>query len=140
MRQHGRGVAKSLQTLLNCSWRILRRAEVKKDGRPGDDFMRVPPISAMLRRLLASMQPENRKGRHLWRQGDVFIARVDAIPERAQRSPLPHGILVHGELTGHSHRLENPRSAMLFSGTHGNGELYLDVPADGTRIVHEEHG
>ena len=102
--------------------------------------MGMPPILAMLRRLLGIMEPEKRKGQPMWRQGDVFITRVEAIPERAQRSPLPHGILVHGELTGHSHRLESPKSAMLFSGTHGIGELYLDVPAGGTRIVHEEHG
>jgi hypothetical protein len=74
----------------------------------------------------------------MWRQGDVFVATVDAIPERARRSPVPHGILVHGELTGHSHRLEDPRSAALFAGL--PGELFLDVPAGGTRIVHDEHG
>lgn len=76
----------------------------------------------------------------MWRQGDVFIMAVEAIPERARRSPLPHGILVHGELTGHSHRLDDPRSAALFAGAHGIGELFLDVPAGGTRIVHDEHG
>jgi hypothetical protein len=63
--------------------------------------------------------------------------RVAAIPKRG--GPLPHGILVHGELTGHSHRLEDPRSAMLFSGAHEIGELYLEVPAGGARIIHEEH-
>jgi len=102
--------------------------------------MQMPPIPAMLRRLLGITGLERQKGQPMWRQGDVFVTRVDAIPERARRSPLPHGILVHGELTGHSHRLESPKSAMLFSGTHGIGELYLDVPAGGTRIVHEEHG
>jgi len=81
-----------------------------------------------------------RKGQPMWRQGDLFIAGVDRIPERARRSPVPHGILVHGELTGHSHRLENAKSAAVFAGSHHLGELYLDVPAGGTRIVHEEHG
>jgi hypothetical protein len=65
---------------------------------------------------------------------------VDAIPEQARRSPLPHGILVHGELTGHSHRLEDPKSAALFSAAPGIGAMFLEVPAGGTRIVHEEHG
>jgi hypothetical protein len=102
--------------------------------------MRVPPIAAMLRRLFGVAGPERRKGGPMWRQGDVFITRVEAIPQRARRSPLPHGILVHGELTGHSHRLEDPKSAMLFSGAQAIGELYLDVPAGGARIVHEEHG
>jgi hypothetical protein len=76
----------------------------------------------------------------MWRQGDVFISRVDAIPERARESPLPHGILVHGELTGHSHRLADPKSAALFAGLRAGGEMFLDVPAGGTRIIHEEHG
>lgn len=76
----------------------------------------------------------------MWRQGDVFIAKVDTIPPRSLRSPVPHGILVHGELTGHSHRLENPRSARLFAGTGSPGELFIEVQAGGTRIVHEEHG
>jgi hypothetical protein len=74
------------------------------------------------------------------RQGDVFITRVDAIPEHARRSPLPHGILVHGEMTAHSHRIDNPASAILFSGGHGGREFFLEVRAGGARIVHEEHG
>jgi hypothetical protein len=114
--------------------------------------MQVSPIAAMLKRLLGVMrpeksvqpekraQPEKSKGQPMWRQGDVLILRVEAIPGRVQRSPLPHGVLVRGELTGHSHRLENPMSAMLFSGQHAIGELFLDVPAGGTRIIHEEHG
>jgi hypothetical protein len=100
--------------------------------------MALRTVPEMLKRLLGgSKEPA---GQLMWRQGDVFITRVDAIPEQARRSPVPHGILVHGELTGHSHRLENPKSATLFSGSHGLGELFLDVPAGGTRIVHEEHG
>jgi len=94
----------------------------------------------MLGRLIGITASGTQKGPAMWRQGDVLIARVDAIPERARRSPVSHGILVHGELTGHSHRLEDPRSALLFSGAAAIGELYLDVPAGGTRIIHEEHG
>jgi hypothetical protein len=52
---------------------------------------------------------------------------------------LPHGILVHGEVTGHSHRLDDPKSAKLYAGR-AFGELFLEVPAGGTRVVHEEHG
>ena len=74
----------------------------------------------------------------MWRQGDVFIECVDTIPAKARRSPLPHGILVHGELTGHSHRLDDPKSAAVFA--LGPGAMFLDVPASGTRIVHDEHG
>jgi hypothetical protein len=113
--------------------------------------MEVSLVAAMVKRWLGLARPEKRKRQpdqlkhepkdhSMWRQGDVLIQRVDAIPERVQRSALPHGIIARGELTGHSHRLENPRSAMLFSGVHTLGELYLDVPTGGTRIIHEEHG
>jgi hypothetical protein len=126
--------------------RACRKDRQVLSKRSGDDFMEVSPIAAMFRRLLGIKRPEmlekpkKAKDQSMWRQGDVLIRRVEAIPERMRRSPLPHGVLVRGELTGHSHRLENPKSAMLFSGTQSIGELYLDVPAGGTRIVHEEHG
>ena len=74
----------------------------------------------------------------LWRQGDVFITRVESIPKGARRVPLRHGILVHGELTGHSHRLDDSRSAALFAGA--GRDLFLDVSPGGARVVHEEHG
>src|SRR5215467_2720856 len=74
----------------------------------------------------------------LWRQGDVFITRVESIPDAARASRLPHGILAHGELTGHSHRLDDSRSAALFAGA--GRDLFLDVSPGGARVVHEEHG
>jgi hypothetical protein len=73
----------------------------------------------------------------MWRQGDVFIERVTTIPDLARTQPLPHGILVHGEVTGHSHRLRDPKSGMLFAASH---DLFLDVGPTGAVIVHEEHG
>lgn len=76
----------------------------------------------------------------MWRQGDIFIAAVRQIPPAARESPLPHGVLVHGELTGHSHRIEDPRSAALYSGDRPTGELFVDATSRGARIVHEEHG
>jgi hypothetical protein len=72
------------------------------------------------------------------RQGDIFIASIQAIPGEALKSPLPHGILVHGEVTGHSHRIGDVRSAALFQG-HGT-DLFLDVREGEAHIVHEEHG
>ena len=74
----------------------------------------------------------------MWRQGDVFITRVASIPDAARTSPLRHGILAHGELTGHSHRLDDTGSATLFGGA--GRDLFLDVGSGGARIVHEEHG
>lgn len=74
----------------------------------------------------------------MWRQGDIFIASIKAIPEEALKSPLPHGILVHGEVTGHSHRVQDVRSAALYQGR--GTDLFLDVREAETHIVHEEHG
>lgn len=70
----------------------------------------------------------------MWRHGDVLIAPVKALPVDARR----HGgsILVRGELTGHSHRVEQPGSAELWE---GNGGLFLKVVAEQARVIHEEH-
>ncbi len=73
----------------------------------------------------------------MWRQGDVFIERVTEIPSQVRAHPLPHVTLVHGELTGHSHRIADPRTATLFS---AGMMFYLDVHADSATVVHEEHG
>lgn len=71
----------------------------------------------------------------MWRQGDIFIRAISAVPREAAGRPLPHTVLAHGELTGHSHRVVDP--AALFA---GDGCFYLDVRADRARVVHDEHG
>ncbi|BAU91995.1 hypothetical protein MPPM_3390 [Methylorubrum populi] len=71
----------------------------------------------------------------MWRQGDIFIRAIRSIPREAVSRPLPHTVLAHGELTGHSHRVVDP--AALFA---GDGCFYLDVRADQARVVHDEHG
>jgi len=70
----------------------------------------------------------------LWRHGDVLIAQTPSIPGPATRSPSP--ILVRGEITGHSHRIEDPAMAEVWITR--NGELYLHILAT-TRVIHEEH-
>lgn len=70
----------------------------------------------------------------LWRHGDVLIARVEAVPERAR--PAPTSILAHGEVTGHSHRIADPDSVRIWQ----EGEtLFVQVVAATARLVHEEH-
>ena len=71
----------------------------------------------------------------MWRQGDVFIAPVAAVPRGAK--PRPGGMLVEGELTGHSHRLADPRTAQVFQ---AGDDLFLRVEAHRATIVHQEHG
>jgi hypothetical protein len=76
-----------------------------------------------------------REERAMWRQGDIFISPIGAIPPEAAGQPLPHTVLAHGEVTGHSHRVADP--ATLFA---GEGCFYLEVRADAARVVHDEHG
>jgi hypothetical protein len=71
----------------------------------------------------------------LWRQGDVFIARVPAIPTDAH--PRPHGVLAEGEVTGHSHRVQEAGVARLYATP---ASLFLEVTADRATVCHEEHG
>ncbi|MCF4126782.1 hypothetical protein [Methylobacterium sp. SyP6R] len=71
----------------------------------------------------------------MWRQGDIFIQEIPALPQEAAERPLPHTVLAHGEITGHSHRVADP--AALFA---GENCFYLDVQAERARVVHDEHG
>lgn len=71
----------------------------------------------------------------LFRQGDIYLAPVEKLPpdavERASR------VLVHGEITGHSHRLEEGASVEVYQA----GELlFVRVIERPARVVHEEHG
>jgi hypothetical protein len=72
-------------------------------------------------------------GTSLWRQGDVFLAAVAAIPAEADR--LKHGTLVEGEVTGHRHRVEDLTTAQVFQ---SRRELYLRVVGDDARIIHDD--
>lgn len=69
-----------------------------------------------------------------FRHGDVLIEKLDAFPSGCRK--LSHGILAHGEVTGHSHRLADWESADLYE---GDSEFVLDVHDSGASIVHEEH-
>jgi hypothetical protein len=67
-----------------------------------------------------------------YRQGDVFILRIDRIPDEAQPQYSP--IIVRGETTGHAHRLvggEILRVALT-------NLLYLACTAQ-AQVVHEDH-
>ncbi|WP_406695656.1 hypothetical protein V5E97_32090 [Singulisphaera sp. Ch08] len=71
----------------------------------------------------------------MWRQGDVLISAVEAIPPGA--TCLPHCVLAEGEVTGHSHRVEGVGVADLLA---DGEERFLRVNASTVRIVHQEHG
>lgn len=70
----------------------------------------------------------------MWRHGDVMIAKVEKLPEGAK--PKHGNVLVRGEVTGHSHRIQDVGSAELYE---ADGQLFLHVGEAGARLVHEEH-
>ena len=70
----------------------------------------------------------------LWRHGDVLIAATKEVPRGARR--LPTAVLAYGEITGHSHRVEDPKTVEMWQ----SGDImFMKVTADWTAIVHEEH-
>lgn len=70
-----------------------------------------------------------------FRQGDVLIREVAEIPATAKK--LNRAELAYGEVTGHSHRIEDMTAAELLE----NGDkLYMCVTAEGGVVIkHEEH-
>lgn len=70
----------------------------------------------------------------LYRHGDVLIKRIDRIPLGAQRRE--GSILAHGEVTGHSHRIQQAEAVQLWS---QNNELFLEVKEAIATLIHEEH-
>jgi uncharacterized protein involved in high-affinity Fe2+ transport len=65
------------------------------------------------------------------RHGDVFLQRIDAIPEGVVLQN--HRVLMEGEATGHAHRASE---GLLYE---KNGELYFSAPEGGAKLNHEEH-
>jgi len=63
-----------------------------------------------------------------------LIEAADKLP--STREKLPHAILAHGEVTGHSHRIKESRDADLYSTPNG---LFLHVRGQSVSVVHEEH-
>ena len=77
----------------------------------------------------------------MFRQGDVLLERVDAIPKGATRKHPDNGrvILAYGEVTGHAHAVETDADVVEAYLAELDGQVYLSAPAT-ARVVHEEHG
>jgi hypothetical protein len=74
-----------------------------------------------------------------FRQGDVLLRAVEAIPPRAKPVP-PDGdrvVLAYGEVTGHAHAFAAARVSLLREGR--TGRSFLTVVEGGARLRHEEH-
>jgi len=69
-----------------------------------------------------------------YRHGDVMIEMVKVLPKTAKRQQ--HLTLAEGELTGHSHRIEETDAAVMYK---DRGGLFLAVTAKVASLVHEEH-
>ena len=76
----------------------------------------------------------------LFRQGDVLLVRVAALPEGAKDiTPEERIVLAYGEVTGHAHAIEElavkARPARLWD---AGAERFLQV-LEKTSLRHEEH-
>ena len=74
-----------------------------------------------------------------FRQGDVLLCAVEAIPPTAAPVP-PEGdrvVLAEGELTGHAHAIDAAHVTMLRDGP--TGRSFLIVGKGGAWLRHEEH-
>lgn len=71
-----------------------------------------------------------------YRQGDVMFIAVARKPS-GKRAIREDGIVMHGEATGHAHRIADLKAAEVYD----IGErCYLSVSEDGgVAIVHDEH-
>lgn len=71
----------------------------------------------------------------IYRQGDVLIRSIRKAP-KGERVLIADGILAHGEVTGHAHRVADQQQAELYQCADG---MYLSVSDGGVSIVHDEH-
>ena len=75
----------------------------------------------------------------LYRQGDVLLRAVNAIPVTAApiERDLGRVILAYGEITGHAHAIDAPEAEATLLSTSEN-QRFLRLMADAD-LVHEEH-
>ena len=70
----------------------------------------------------------------LFRHGDVLIQKVSKLPKEVKR--LRHRTLAHGELTGHSHQIQEKDRVALWQSA---SELFLQIQGPHATVVHQEH-
>jgi len=74
-----------------------------------------------------------------YRQGDVLLVAVPAIPKDARLLPRDQGriVLALGEATGHAHAIADPQAVLLETELQ---QRFLQVLAEGGVLLrHEEH-
>lgn len=70
-----------------------------------------------------------------YRQGDIFIQRVETIPF-SELQKKNDNVIAYGEVTGHSHRVSNFNDVEMF--TDKNGDLFVRSDKE-INIWHDEH-
>ncbi|MGF1986640.1 MAG: hypothetical protein RMY62_001990 [Nostoc sp. ZfuVER08] len=76
----------------------------------------------------------NQAGMMLYRHGDVLLRKIASLPVGAEKRV--GATLAHGELTGHSHRIQQSHAVQLWV---NGSELFLEVKEPTATLVHEEH-
>ncbi|NET51678.1 MAG: hypothetical protein F6K09_24110 [Merismopedia sp. SIO2A8] len=64
-----------------------------------------------------------------------MLRRIDHLPTRGLQKKSGT-TLAHGELTGHSHRIDQADRVQLWN---RGGDLFLEVMAPSATLIHEEH-
>jgi hypothetical protein len=74
-----------------------------------------------------------------YRQGDVLLCAIDAIPSSAKPVPSEDDrvVVALGELTGHAHAFAACNAQMLRD--KGSHRSFLVIDKGGARLCHEEH-
>ncbi len=89
-------------------------------------------------RVASSLDPIGQY--RIYRQGDVLVREIDALPSNLHPVPRDAGriILAYGETTGHAHAISAPdEEATLL--TADEEHRFLRIMA-GVHLDHEEHG
>ena len=74
------------------------------------------------------------RGNILYRHGDVLIRSVAKIPNTALKRA--GATLAHGEVTGHSHRIQQTDAVQLWE---NGSEVFLEVKQPRVSLIHEVH-
>ncbi|MBE9198221.1 MULTISPECIES: hypothetical protein [unclassified Nodularia (in: cyanobacteria)] len=70
----------------------------------------------------------------LYRHGDVLISKIASLPVSVQKRT--GATLAHGEITGHSHRIQQTEAVQLWV---NGSDLFLEVKQPSATLIHEEH-
>lgn len=75
-----------------------------------------------------------------FRQGDVFIQRIDNLPDGSKKLARENGrvVLAHGEATGHHHSLVE-KNCSLFTNDTEPGVTFLEIQEAMAALTHQEH-